>query len=109
MIDHQRLRDLSESALLHIDADDFAKVPAAKRGVADSALEDLCIEGIPGYDPRILGGACTFDAEAARRAIRFFPDVLRHVKGPTAGDPFVLEPWQQAVQQLFSCLSTTLF
>lgn len=37
-----------------------------------------------------------FDAEAADRVIRFF-GILRHSKGEWAGQPFVLEPWQQFV------------
>lgn len=38
-----------------------------------------------------------FDETAARRAIAFFPLVLRHSKGKWAGSPVVLEPWQQFI------------
>lgn len=34
------------------------------------------------------------DEEAAEKACRFFPKVLRHSKGEWAGQPFHLEPWQ---------------
>lgn len=38
-----------------------------------------------------------FDREAAERACRFFPSLLRHHKGEWAGQPFTLEPWQQFI------------
>lgn len=57
---------------------------------------------LPGYDPREQAGDCWFDEQAAERAARFFPDVLRHVEGELAGRPFELELWQQAfVMNLF--------
>jgi len=34
------------------------------------------------------------DEDAAEKACRFFPKVLRHSKGEWAGQPFDLEPWQ---------------
>ena len=37
----------------------------------------------------------TFDEQAADRAVAFFPRFLRHVKGQWAGQPFVLQPWQE--------------
>jgi phage terminase large subunit-like protein len=40
--------------------------------------------------------AAYFDAEAASKATRFF-ELLPHVKGKWAGQPFVLEPWQRIV------------
>src|SRR5689334_7814355 len=39
----------------------------------------------------------TWDLAAARRAIAFFPDVLRLAEGEHAGRPFSLEPWQQFI------------
>ena len=43
-----------------------------------------------------------FDEKAAKRAVEFFPDCLIHVKGPLAGEPFVLEPWQiKIVREVF--------
>jgi len=52
---------------------------------------------IPGYDPFATAGDCWFDRDAAREAIDFFAAYLVHVKGEKAGEPFVLEPWQQAI------------
>lgn len=53
---------------------------------------------IPGYDPfETAADGCWFDEEAAGRAIAFFPGCLRHIEGALYGEPFVLEPWQQAV------------
>jgi phage terminase large subunit-like protein len=43
-----------------------------------------------------------FDEQAAARAVEFFPRYLRHVKGPMAGQPFELEPWQaEKTRQIF--------
>ncbi|WP_429295379.1 terminase large subunit [Paraburkholderia atlantica] len=39
----------------------------------------------------------TWDVQAARRAISFFPDVLRLNGGEFEGLPFVLLPWQQFI------------
>jgi phage terminase large subunit-like protein len=36
-----------------------------------------------------------WDVDAALRAIRFFPDVLRLAEGEFEGQPFMLQPWQQ--------------
>ena len=52
---------------------------------------------IPGYDPHDQAGDCVFDAHAAREAIDFFPNMLKHCKGPIAGQPFDLEDWQKSV------------
>jgi phage terminase large subunit-like protein len=52
---------------------------------------------INGYSPSATGGDCGFDVDSARRAIEFFPEFLRHTKGPLAGQPFELEPWQQVI------------
>ena len=90
------LQDLSRAALLHVA--DIRKRKASARAAADEALRELCRVGVPGYDPWADPGECEFDADAARRAVRFFPDMLQHVKGPMARQPFVLEPWQQSVQ-----------
>ncbi|HZS71714.1 MAG TPA: terminase TerL endonuclease subunit [Candidatus Acidoferrum sp.] len=37
------------------------------------------------------------DAQAADRALKFFPACLNHVTGEWAGQPFDLEPWQRRV------------
>jgi phage terminase large subunit-like protein len=55
------------------------------------------VDQIPGYDPVETRGDSVFDEEAARNAIDFFPECLRHVKGERADEPFRLEPWQQAI------------
>lgn len=44
-----------------------------------------------------LGAGLWFDVEAALRPVRFFRHVLKHVKGPLAGQPFELADWQKAV------------
>lgn len=51
-----------------------------------------------GYDPiKTAEPGDWFDEAAAERACQFFPEMLCHVEGALAGQPFVLEPWQQAV------------
>lgn len=49
---------------------------------------------IAGYDPTRHDGDFYYDAEAAERAVDFFPEVLSFVKGLKARDPFNLEDWQ---------------
>lgn len=63
----------------------------------DNALLDT-MRLIPGYDPfETAGPDCWFDEEAAQRAIAFFPGCLRHIEGAMYGEPFELEPWQEAI------------
>jgi phage terminase large subunit-like protein len=51
-----------------------------------------------------------WDADAAQRAIDFFPDVLRLAEGEYAGKPFDLQPWQQfIVGSLFGWKTTDGF
>lgn len=38
-----------------------------------------------------------WDLDAANRVIQFFPEVLRLSEGEHAGQPFVLQPWQQFI------------
>ena len=45
----------------------------------------------------IPGGRFYFDADAADRAVEFFPDLLRHHIGEFAGKPFALMPYQIAL------------
>lgn len=52
---------------------------------------------IPGFDPVATAGDCWFDAEAADRAVAFFPAMLTHIEGAMAGQPFELGEWQAAV------------
>lgn len=49
---------------------------------------------VAGYDPVASAGDCTYDAEAAEKAVAFFHRCLHHIKGPKAGEPFLLEAWQ---------------
>lgn len=41
------------------------------------------------------GGQYYYDEEAANRAVEFFHEYLRHSKGEWAGQPLILEEWQQ--------------
>lgn len=62
---------------------------------------------LPGYDPlrgvkvvtpsRATPGCCWFDAEAGNRAVEFFPECLRHIKGELGGQPLALTGWEQAI------------
>jgi phage terminase large subunit-like protein len=51
-------------------------------------------KNIAGYDPTRDADAYWYDGEAAEQAVAFFADVLVHLDGENAGDPFHLEPWQ---------------
>ena len=47
-----------------------------------------------------------FDHTAANKAVQFFEEGLVHVKGPLAGKPFLLEPWQrELVATIFGSLN----
>ena len=52
---------------------------------------------IPGYDPFATAGDSYLDHDAAKRAIDFFPECIKHVEGEMAGKPFALEPWEAAM------------
>lgn len=52
---------------------------------------------IPGYDPIATAGDAWFAPEIAQRYLDFFPLCLRHIEGRLARQPFLLEPWQQAI------------
>ena len=60
------------------------------------SLQDV-LRLIPGYDPFATAKDSWLDEDAARLALDFFPECLRHVEGEVAGRPFALEPWQQAI------------
>lgn len=64
---------------------------------ASLSLAETLQQNIPGYDAWKSAGECVFDEQAAQLAMDFFPEVLTHVKGEKAGQPFYLEPWQQAI------------
>ena len=64
------------------------------------SLADICRYGIPGYDAWDTAGDCYFDAAAAKLAIDFFPECLKHVKSSDAtkkGDAFKLDEWEKAI------------
>ncbi|NDD52961.1 terminase large subunit [bacterium] len=52
---------------------------------------------LPSYDPWRGAVDYVFDEPTARRAISFFSDMLTHVEGRWAGNPFKPESWQQAI------------
>jgi len=56
---------------------------------------------VPGYDPcagkAVTEGGCWFDLKAANLAIDFFAECLSFTTGQWMGEPFVLQPWQQAI------------
>ena len=75
--------------------------------VLDSSVLDEAIRLVPGYDPHRDAEGFYFDEETASEAVAFFPEILTHVKGSKAGDPFVLEPWEVAIiANAFGWLST---
>jgi len=49
---------------------------------------------LQGYEPNRDAGDCTFDEAAAEHPVEFMLKYLTHVKGPKAGEPFKLEPWE---------------
>lgn len=67
-----------------------------RRGSSSLKLDDI-LRIVPGYDPWRDAGDCRLDESAAQKAIDFFPACLKHIEGELAGQPFVLEPWQQAI------------
>jgi phage terminase large subunit-like protein len=78
-----------------------AAVPAPVEFKPPTPLTDrqlrAVIKKIPGYDPFKGAEAYRFDCKLARKATQFFPEQLRHVKGAKTGQPFILEPWEQAI------------
>lgn len=52
---------------------------------------------LAGYDPVATGTDCIYDEQSADRAADYFPKVLTFVRGPKAGEPFHLEPWQSDI------------
>lgn len=70
----------------------------ARRKTTISAKWKKLMQLIPGYDPIATAPpGYWFDVETAETYCDFFPEMLQHVKGPKGGEPFVLEPWQQAM------------
>ncbi len=62
---------------------------------ATENLEEL-IGILPGYNPWLQAGDCTFDNEAALDVIEFVEAGCTHVKGELGGQPLILQPGQKA-------------
>jgi len=73
-------------------------VPPKIEPVAAKILSAAKIKaGIPNYDPTVGADDYKFVYGKAKKAIEFFHNELRHVKGELTGQPFILEPWEQAI------------
>lgn len=60
-------------------------------------VEEACRALIPGYDPWRDADGWEFDAARAESAVGFFRDMLTFPDGDQSGQPFELQPWQQAI------------
>lgn len=60
-------------------------------------LRESCQTLIPGYDPWRDAEGFVFDEERAQQAVHFFRDMLTYPDGDLAGEPFLLQGWQQAI------------
>lgn len=60
-------------------------------------VEEACRTLIPGYDPWRDADGWEFDAARAEDAVGFFRDMLTFPDGEHSGEPFILQPWQQAI------------
>ena len=59
---------------------------------------DKIIQGLPDYDPvATAADGQWFDYDASRWVLSFFPACIKHVKGQMAGEPYELEPHEQAI------------
>ena len=56
---------------------------------SSSALVEL-----QGYDPVRDSTGYRYDEDKGEQPIKFMRNYLTHVKGPKAGEPFLLEPWE---------------
>lgn len=74
----------------------YARAVAAGRIVAGPLVRAACARHLQDLEQGKERGL-HWDRTAARRAIDFFPDVLRLPDGERAGKPFRLEPWQAFV------------
>lgn len=50
---------------------------------------------LAGFDPTANAGDCRWNPRAASDALDFKREMLKHVKGPLTGQPFIEEPWQR--------------
>jgi phage terminase large subunit-like protein len=76
-------------------AERYARDVVAGRIVAGSLVRKACQRHLNDLKTGAKRGL-VFDQEAAERALQFF-GVLRQSKGEWAGQPLVLEPWQQFI------------
>jgi phage terminase large subunit-like protein len=60
-------------------------------------VEEACRTLIPGYDPWRDADGWEFDSARAEAAVGFFRDMLTFPDGEHSGEPFELQPWQQAI------------
>ena len=59
---------------------------------------DEIIQLAPGYDPvETARKGDYFDYQAAQDVVDFFAECLQFVEGEVAGQPFILEPWNQCI------------
>ncbi len=77
-------------------AESKADAEARLRAGETLPLEQLILT-LPGYDPRVQAGDCTFDAAAAQLRIDFVEQRLVHIEGEWAGRSFELRAWQRAL------------
>lgn len=63
---------------------------------SNEAIE-RAIREVPGFDVTRGAEEFYFDTSAASRAVAFIETHLRHIEGPKAGQPFLLERWQVAI------------
>lgn len=61
-----------------------------------SSWRELQRNHLPGYDPYETGDGYEFDENAANISCWFF-EKLKLIEGEKAGQPFKLEPWQEAI------------
>lgn len=52
---------------------------------------------VPDYDPWAQAQDCWLDHAAARHAINWFPENLKHVEGSARGESFILKRWEAAI------------
>lgn len=76
--------------------------PAKTRGGSSSpsvsAKWQKILRLIPGYDPfESAPDGTWFDEAKAQEVVDFFTECIVHIEGDLAGEPFILEPWQQAI------------
>lgn len=77
--------------------DYISRLPLVSAGNTRPLPMNLVALLVPGYDPWRDAGPYRFVPERAELAVDFFSECLTHTKGEWAGQPLVLELWQQAV------------